>query len=573
MRALQGGAKLRISRAVKYSDVTNPNSATGAKASTSVTQTVNAAVGSTGTLKVGGPASGADTLSVIAEIPGMPSLVLASSIAVTNAETGIAIAAAINTGINASTATTHFSSTNTASTDVIVSAPVSMGAFGNNVIIKVLSANGKVPMATNNVKLAGGHDATVATGTLNSAASSVGAWGDKIDMQIIASVTGSATYDIAFSVPGTSIPAEYYKGFPVTGLADASTQDMIDAMIAASNIISSFVLSATYVFQPTSIGFQGGDDSDAMAPTDYIGDSNASTGIYAFNDYPDISKLCVPAVADPALDAALADYADLRQDIMVVLRTPIGLQPDKNLQYRNGTGSYSHRPVDSWRAIMSTGGLNVPSPFDASRNLDISEIADLCAKISNKDNKYGQWWSFSGIARGTVSNANNVLLNVGVPARRISYDAYDTNGLIPVIQNSNKQIYFSGNPTLYQGATTFLRKAEVAELVTFIYRVLNIIIPPSLFDPNDVQTWKDIYRRVQPFMEMLKNNRAIWDYEYQGDQDIMEVSQAVVNQPANIDAGMYVFNLLVKPKVALKYIQVNIALTASGVSFQNISVA
>ena len=112
-----------------------------------------------------------------------------------------------------------------------------------------------------------------------------------------------------------------------------------------------------------------------------------------------------------------------------------------------------------------------------------------------------------------------------------------------------------------------MKHANVAELIIFLVRGLRPIIQSELFQPNDIETWKAILRKVKPFMDAVKDGRGIWEYLYQGDQDIDILEDAVVNTPDGIDAGKYEFNLFVKPKIAMKYIGLKVAVSNSGVSF------
>jgi len=102
----------------------------------------------------------------------------------------------------------------------------------------------------------------------------------------------------------------------------------------------------------------------------------------------------------------------------------------------------------------------------------------------------------------------------------------------------------------------------------FLTRALKPLIETEFFDPNDIQTWKNIYRRVSQLMEYLKANRGVYNYLYQGDQDIDTLDQAIVNESSNITAGQYKFNLFVQPIPALEYVGINVIVTNSGVSFE-----
>jgi hypothetical protein len=57
---------------------------------------------------------------------------------------------------------------------------------------------------------------------------------------------------------------------------------------------------------------------------------------------------------------------------------------------------------------------------------------------------------------------------------------------------------------------------------------------------------------------------------YQGDQDVDRVEDAVINDPDDIDAGLYKFRVFVAPKVGMKYAGVEIAVTNSGVDFEEL---
>lgn len=302
----------------------------------------------------------------------------------------------------------------------------------------------------------------------------------------------------------------------------------------------------------------------------YIGDPVGQTGVHAFDNNKEIVRIAVPEIATPLLDAKLINYADTRKDIMAVLRTPVGIDDKGMVDYREGTatGAYPHGVFDSWRAVMLCGGINVVDPYDNSAK-DISEIGDALGAMSRTDNQAFEWFAFAGSKRGRVINANGVVFNLGSSARRSQADNVVNRGLIPVIDHESFGTVFWGNRTLWKSAT-LLRYYNVASLVLFLNRALKPLVQSELLDPNDVQTWKNIYRKVKPLLDYVKENRGFWDYLYQGDQDITTLSQAVVNDPASIDNGEYCVNLWIQPKVALEYIGIKLAITNSGVDFSEL---
>ncbi len=310
----------------------------------------------------------------------------------------------------------------------------------------------------------------------------------------------------------------------------------------------------------------GVQDVTLINATDYIGDAIARNGIHSFDAVTDITKIAVPEKAIPALDIALAAYADMRKDLRAILRTPIGIDGAGIVAYREGTSPYSFSPVDTFRASMFTGGLRILHPI-TGLEVQISEIGDVIGSYSRKDNTTKDWFTVGGPKRGRIKNALGVIFNLGTPAYSATADVVDVHGVNAIIDHETFGPVIWGNSTL-QKADTLLKHDNVADLMIFLSRALKPLIQSESFDPNDIETWKAIHRRVTPLLDYVKEGRGIWNYLYQGDQDIDTIDQAVVNTDENIDAGMYVFNLFISPKVGMKYSGVKVIVTNSGVNFE-----
>jgi hypothetical protein len=378
---------------------------------------------------------------------------------------------------------------------------------------------------------------------------------------------GKATTEIVSTKVATVAILTGGTGYSTgTGVVTAHTSGSgNDALTIGILTVSGAALGAN------AMALASGADSDALDPLDYVGDSIGLTNLHSFDTDSTATKVAIPDIADPLLDYQLVAWAAARKDLIAIVRTPVGLQPQTNVDYRNGNGIYDHAKINDWHGIMSTGGLSVLDPLTGLR-ANKSEISDLVAAIAKKDNSSGAWYSFSGEERGVVSNAYGVVLNVGTPALSASNNLYDNNGLNPVIQNAAKTILFWGNSTLYADKSSLLAKAEVAELLVYLYRQLMAIVPKQTFNPNDPITWKTIYRNVKKLMDPLGSQRAVQGgegkgWEYQGDQNVSNVSQAVINTPDSIASGKYIFKLFIAPVVALKYIQIDVVVTNSSVDF------
>jgi phage tail sheath protein len=394
-------------------------------------------------------------------------------------------------------------------------------------------------------------------------ATSVGAWGNKVKISIKKAANGVENqYDLTTSLEGNSNMSVTIKNINAT-----LTLDDINRFNAGNTLV---FIKDTYVGQKITeekeLQLAGGsEDRTQIVKEDYIGDPISNTGIHMFDNYGEFTKICIPELAIPEVDIALVSYVDKRKDCIALLRTPIGISGLKALDYRNGKGSYSHTPINSWRAFMFFGGIQITDANGGTKT--ISAIGDVIGAIARKDNANYEWFTFAGAKRGLISNAIGIEYNLASPARATEFDQIDLGGINAVVADKDYGLVIWGNNTL-QRTDTLLKHANIAELMTFISRSLAPLIRSELFEPNDIATWKTIYRRVRPFMQTIKDKRGIWDFKYEGDQDVDSIDEAIINTSQSVDNGEYHFILWVKPKTALKYIGIKVVVTNSGVNFE-----
>ncbi|MCB9047616.1 MAG: hypothetical protein H6550_15895 [Chitinophagales bacterium] len=567
-RALERGAKLRIVPAGKYTNPTDKTTLSGTKAALTITQSTASAAGATTAITASANASADGTVTLTVKRPNAADVVIASAVAITSGDTPTAIAAALESAIDAGTGTHGYSSDDTSAPQLDITAPASLGSWGSNLQL-VVTVTGGVTFNSYLVNFSGGNYANTSGAEAVFTAKAKGTGYNKVT--VACTHTNDPDYvDLTVSISDSTAPTETYRNVPRLGTSSAMATKVAEIQ-AASILLSTVEIDSAFVFTTFSTALTGGADGTALVANDYAGDSSQATNMHAFDADVDITKICVPAIVDGTLAKSVADYVDSRGDIMGLHRTPINVPPATVLEYRKGTGAYSHTPINSWANLMFTGGLEVVNPADLT-NVEISEIADVAGIIATKDSQLGEHYSFSIDGINTVRGANKVLVNVGTGAYAAQADAYNDNGIIPVIQDATKNIKVQGNATLYT-TPSLLQKAEVAELIIYVKRSLRTILPASMWKPNDPQTWREIYRRVTPFIFSLIRNRALWNKEedvdlwYQGDQNVSSVAEAVVNNSADIDAGKYTARIFLQPKVAVKYIEMPLIIANSSVDF------
>ena len=352
------------------------------------------------------------------------------------------------------------------------------------------------------------------------------------------------------------------------------TDDVTDAYLRISSTVASgaVVLSAivlTKLKDSVEVAFSSGSYASAsLVNADFIGHADSETGIHSFGNETDIWRIAIPHKAIPEIDIALANYAALRKDMRAILRTPVGLNAEGIRDYRNGVGIYSHVKINTHFASMFTGGLRIINPVTLLEE-EIPEIQDILGLKAGRDNKdnydYKPWFASAG-PKYPVQNVLGVVFNLNSPARTLDFDDVSNAGVNAVVVDPTYGVIPKDNRTL-QVADTMLKHENVSELVVYMMRNIKALANSVQFDPNDVITWKTIWRKITPFLDGLVTGRAIQvGYLYQGDQDVDKIADATINEQEDIDAGGYVANIYFKPIAALKYIGIGLNLTSSSVN-------
>lgn len=558
---------LFIAPAAHYTDVTDKTSFVGTPATAIIQSAPTGGVSSHATLTfTAGPSAPARGYIEY------NSVVLAF-FDVTGSESVTATAVLAKNAINAATSTNGgWTATNAAGILTLI-APVGLGATPNTTAFVFINP---IPGVTFSQTAFTGGVTAISANIATFTATSSGTWANaKLTIQTKAAASGKAGYvDLFIGLAGFPELAQVVKNVPM-----AAVQADIDAANIQLTLMQLTSLTGTLIVG--SAAFAGGArDASAIVTDDYIGDANGGTGIYCFDSVKLAVRIAVPEISDPLLDIALADYVDARKDMMAVLRTPLYLDGDTCVAYREGLSPYEHTPIDSWRTIMTTGGENINHPYTGLK-YDITEVADALACMGNRDagivptsgpavDPPQPWFSMAGPQRGRVPGVNNVLVDFYAASRKSQFDNIDAHGIIPLVMHETYGATFWGNTTLWK-TPQLIQDANIAELVLYIYRATKGAVDWQSFAPTDPTTWRKLNRDIMPILNDLQAKRAIRDKVYFGDQNAKKVPQdLVVNTADGLDAGIYKIKIFIKPITATKYIGFELALVNSSVNFNTV---
>ena len=162
-----------------------------------------------------------------------------------------------------------------------------------------------------------------------------------------------------------------------------------------------------------------------------------------------------------------------------------------------------------------------------------------------------------------------ILTNIG----NIGYVGATTGEFTPVglTQGQEDQLYSNKvNPLLYipgsglvcmgqktlHPYTSALDRVNVARLVVYLRRQLDIITRPFIFEPNDKITRSEVKGVIDRLMNDLVTRRALYDY--------LVVCDDSNNTPTRIDRNELWIDIAIEPVKAVEFIYIPIRLKATG---------
>jgi len=180
--------------------------------------------------------------------------------------------------------------------------------------------------------------------------------------------------------------------------------------------------------------------------------------------------------------------------------------------------------------------------------------------IANSDAKSYQWFAPAGTRRGGVDNATSVgyLENGEFKTTALPQALRDVLAGVkinPIATITGSGIVNFGNYTRARNASS-LDRINVARLVAYLRRQLDILVRPYLFEPNDQITRSEVKNAVESFLLELVGQRALYDY--------LVVCDTSNNTPARIDRSELWIDIAIEPVKAVEFIYIPVRLLNTG---------
>lgn len=407
-----------------------------------------------------------------------------------------------------------------------------------------------------------------------------GAEYNKLVVNILPGSNGNSNYfnmEIYLEIDGKVNNREIYENLKVDGPLDANNQTWLSGVQASSFLVdiayedlsSQASASPAVALVPYygSRTFENGSDGGAIVANDYIGDSAAKTGWYAFDQVDDISQLAAPNVEATTVHIAGTTYANNRKDLVYFAHLSNSLTTENALiTTRQATN------IDSSYTAFFAGGLKVTDPRTGLIT-NISELGDVLAIAASSEVQFGAGKSFAGPNRGIIQNALGVVNNFGAKGNYTGMNSLANHQINVVVSRDNK-LQISGNFTA-QIANSLLSFLNCRRLVIHVKKSLTPILERYIEEPNLPATWKKLYLEVTPFFEGLKTSQDIiplsesypgWRWE--GDQFAKNLDQLVINNKTDVLNRKYKVRLGITPTPSMGEIIIDIDIIGSAISFE-----
>ena len=345
---------------------------------------------------------------------------------------------------------------------------------------------------------------------------------------------------------------ETYDNIPKFKADVANVQTCLDEIKNQSRLLDFTYLDATgaVTFLPVQAlsAFTGGVDPAGVVAGDY------TAAMSSFDGNDDGMIMAIPEIDDDGVNSAGATYAAARGDLVFFAHLPNSITTAAGLVTERDTIASNTKYV-----AFFGGGIRLRDERTLEP-ISVSEMGDVLGLAGFIHNTYWPWYSLAGETKGSVDDAIGVVNNFGTPGGFADLNTL-ANAQIQMMVKRNNVVQLAGNFSgqFENNQEKFL---NVVFLVIWMKRTIKPILESYLEEPNDPILFQKIYRHLKPLLDKLESPdyRAIFKYEYYGDQDANTLDDLQVNDPVDVQNGKYTINLKVWAISSLQELTFNLML-------------
>ena len=266
--------------------------------------------------------------------------------------------------------------------------------------------------------------------------------------------------------------------------------------------------------------------------------------------------------------STLSTYCATRGEVSVIEAVPKGLTPTQGVSYRSGAGGYGFADVDTSHSYLFFGAPKIRTLGSYGAQARDPKPLVIARFAQNMARGY-PWLATAGPEDGKIAGALGVEHNV---LNTADADTFADEQINPIVWDKPRRAAYIRDVLTCQKEPTQLQQIGVREGVNWVKRRFRYHAQGILFQPNDPESWRLLYRLMREDLNYASENRGLDGFEgsgwqYVGDQESIRRQDATFNSQSDLLQGKYKVAIYMVWIGAIREIELTAVLTKSSIEF------
>lgn len=283
------------------------------------------------------------------------------------------------------------------------------------------------------------------------------------------------------------------------------------------------------------------------------------------SEFIDFNLICAPGYVELLSDLVTLN-TDRKETAFIVTDVPARLSPASTDVQTWATNANDAATDGETGRVTAYDYAAQYMGWCLGTNVDGTSIAIPGSTVAMRTYAYSDsvsyvWYPPAGTQRGVVTNASSVgyITSEGeysaVVYNQGQRDTMYTNNINPIAMRPNRGLLVYGDKTLASDSTSALSRVNVARLVVYIRRQLEILADPFLFRLNTASTRQEFTSVVTNFLAEIVQLNGLYDFSVVCDESN--------NTTTRIDANELWMDIALVPTRSINFIYIPVRLDNS----------
>lgn len=200
-------------------------------------------------------------------------------------------------------------------------------------------------------------------------------------------------------------------------------------------------------------------------------------------------------------DAIVELCRDLRQDCVAILDNGDNYSIEKSIEKRTTENNFN-----TYYAAIYEPFTMIYDKF-TGKDIWITPVYHIAKILPYTENVSEPWTAPAGFNRATIDTIKAMRFNPRQGDREQLY----LRQINPIVTFSNGTVVWGQLTTLFK--VSALQDLNIVRLLLYIRKGLELYCRNYIFESNDADTWNNIRRDIEEYMEDIKNRRGVYSYD------------------------------------------------------------